>query len=73
MVKITVRPNGPYLIEGDDVLVVDVEGRPYDLARPLKLCRCGHSTKKPFCDATHKRMCWVEDAPLPAPADRPPQ
>jgi CDGSH-type Zn-finger protein len=57
MAKITVRPNGPLIVEGDDVVVVDVEGQPYEIVkRPFKLCRCGHSATKPFCDATHKTI-----------------
>jgi CDGSH-type Zn-finger protein len=51
---ITVRQNGPYRIEGDDVKVVDWNGNEYQVTRrPIALCRCGASRNKPFCDATH--------------------
>jgi CDGSH-type Zn-finger protein len=56
-VKITVRPNGPYRVEGE-VKLVDAEGREWDLTgKPaFSLCRCGASTNKPFCDGTHSKM-----------------
>ena len=39
---ITVRQNGSYLVEGDDVTVVDWNGNEYQIAkRPFSLCRCG--------------------------------
>src|SRR5207247_4015775 len=53
-VKITARPNGPYLVEGDVELYdptgakVDTTGKPR-----VALCRCGHSSSKPMCDGTH--------------------
>ena len=54
MATIKVRQNGPYLVEGDDVTVVDWNGNAYQIAkRPFALCRCGGSTNKPFCDGTH--------------------
>jgi CDGSH-type Zn-finger protein len=57
MTTIKVRHNGPYLIEGDDVTVVDWNGAPYEISRrPVALCRCGASTNKPFCDKTHSRI-----------------
>ena len=57
MVTIRLRKNGPYVVEGDDVRVVDWEGREYVVERrPAALCRCGASTKKPFCDGTHSRI-----------------
>jgi CDGSH-type Zn-finger protein len=56
-VKITVRPNGPYRVEGP-VTLVDAEGREWDLTgKPaFSLCRCGASVNKPFCDGTHSKM-----------------
>jgi CDGSH-type Zn-finger protein len=56
-VKISIRPNGPYLVEGE-VEVVDVNGSPVDTTgRPrIALCRCGGSVTKPFCDGTHSKL-----------------
>jgi CDGSH-type Zn-finger protein len=56
-VKITVRPNGPYRVEGP-VTLVDAEGNEWDLTgKPaFSLCRCGASVNKPFCDGTHSKM-----------------
>jgi len=53
--RIMVVNNGSLRIEGD-FEVVDQEGRPFGLAGRTKvsLCRCGQSSKKPFCDSTHK-------------------
>src|SRR5262249_8465847 len=42
-------------------------------ARPAyKLCRCGQSKKKPYCDNTHARVDFdgTESAPLEPSADR---
>ena len=56
-VKITARPNGPYLVEGDVELYdpagnkVDTTGKPR-----IALCRCGASVTKPFCDGTHSKI-----------------
>jgi 3-phenylpropionate/trans-cinnamate dioxygenase ferredoxin subunit len=60
-VTITVRENGPFVIAGDDMArvrlvdhqgnVVSTEGR-----KAISLCRCGASTKKPFCDGTHSKV-----------------
>jgi 3-phenylpropionate/trans-cinnamate dioxygenase ferredoxin subunit len=58
MATIRVRQDGPYLVEGDGVTLVDWDGgeyRPVNRAR-FALCRCGGSTTKPFCDGTHSRI-----------------
>ena len=60
-IKITVSKDGPYRITGDDVAqvaLVDHEGNPIDLTgkKVISLCRCGASTKKPFCDGTHSKI-----------------
>ena len=56
-VKITIRPNGPYLVEGE-VELIDVNGAKVDTGgqQRIALCRCGASTKKPFCDGTHSKV-----------------
>lgn len=57
-VKITIRPNGPYLVEGDFELV-DVNGSKIDTSSRgprIALCRCGGSVSKPLCDGTHSRI-----------------
>jgi CDGSH-type Zn-finger protein len=56
-VKITIRPNGPYLVEGD-CEVFDVNGNKIDTTgKPrIALCRCGASVTKPFCDGTHSKI-----------------
>jgi len=74
MARIRVRRNGPYLVEGDDVTIVDWEGREYPVERrPFALCRCGGSTKKPFCDGTHSKIGFsaAEAAVGPAAEDKP--
>jgi len=72
MAKITVRKDASLLVEGDDVTVVDWNGKEYPLARrPFTLCRCGASTRKPFCDGTHSRVGFAaaEEA-VPSSTDR---
>ena len=72
-VKITVKTNGPYRIEGA-VKLVDLEGKEWDVsAKPaFSLCRCGHSANKPFCDGTHKTINFVAEDTAPKQAAAPP-
>jgi CDGSH-type Zn-finger protein len=52
---IRLRENGPIVVEGDDAVVVDWNGVAYTIEkRPIALCRCGESSRKPFCDGTHR-------------------
>jgi CDGSH-type Zn-finger protein len=57
-VKITMRPNGPLIVESDQIEITDPTGAMVDTAGQarLALCRCGASTKKPFCDGTHSKI-----------------
>lgn len=80
-VKITVKPNGPYRVEGP-VKLVDAEGHEWDLTgKPaFSLCRCGGSVNKPFCDGTHSKIGFQaaeaavrkEEASHPSHAQVPP-
>ena len=74
MATIKVRQNGSLLVDGDDVKLIDWNGNEYEIAkRPFALCRCGHSTKKPFCDGTHSKIGFqaAEAALGPEAQDRP--
>ena len=64
--QITVRPNGPYLVRGGIPLVrksqvMSEHGEPLTWKKEgdlptgdvYRLCRCGQSKTKPFCDGTH--------------------
>ena len=64
--KITIRPNGPYLVRGNIPLVrksqvMSEHGEPLDWSmdgvlethEAYALCRCGQSKNKPFCDGAH--------------------
>ena len=52
---IQVLPKGPYLITGKFALL-DPSGNKIEAAEKIALCRCGASTKKPFCDGTHSKI-----------------
>jgi len=53
--RITVVNDGSLRVEGD-FEIVDQEGRVFGLAgrQKVTLCRCGQSSRKPFCDSSHK-------------------
>jgi CDGSH-type Zn-finger protein len=55
---ITIRPNGPYRVEGG-VPLEGPEGQPYELKPAYSLCRCGKSSNKPYCDTTQKECGFV--------------
>jgi len=46
-------PGGPLRLQGPFVLA-DASGKPILTGTFAKLCRCGHSQNKPFCDGSHK-------------------
>ena len=75
MTVLRLRRNGPLVVEGDDVTVVDWNGNPYTPAkRPFALCRCGGSSTKPFCDGTHSRVGFAAaEAAVPGSVDKPAQ
>ncbi len=58
-----VRPNGPNVVTGNCGVVTRTGVREMVTA---VLCRCGHSTDKPFCDGAHVRMGFGDPGRLPA-------
>lgn len=52
---ITVAENGPYIVTGPCRLV-DARGAEVPAGATFALCRCGNSSRKPFCDGTHAKI-----------------
>ena len=54
--RISTYDDGPFLVMGP-VVIEDAEGNEYPTEKEtIALCRCGASTKKPFCDGTHSKI-----------------
>jgi CDGSH-type Zn-finger protein len=67
--KITITLNGPYAVEGaislsKQIIETDAEGQSrtwgrgesFEAGASYRLCRCGRSSNKPFCDSTHTKI-----------------
>ena len=53
-VTVELCPGGPLLVRGADS-VLDDDGREVPVTRPVvAVCTCGKSSRKPWCDSTHK-------------------
>jgi CDGSH-type Zn-finger protein len=62
VITVRIRRNGPCVIEGGDVRIVDSDGVEITPSRlPVALCRCGASETKPFCDRSHARIGFCPD------------
>lgn len=67
LTTVYVRPDGPYIVTGDFVL--DARAAPRDGASVV-LCRCGHSTNKPYCDGAHVHVGFVDDGVVPVKSEQ---
>ena len=57
MAEVTIEAtrDGPYLVTGT-IELRDNDGNVVPTRGKTWLCRCGGSTKKPFCDGTHSKI-----------------
>lgn len=53
--KVTPFRNGPLGVEGN-LEICTGTGRTVNRVTKTALCRCGHSTNKPYCDGTHNKV-----------------
>ena len=58
---ISSRPNAMLVVRGP-MIIVGPDGRSKARRNRAALCRCGMSRNKPFCDVTHKKQNFVDDA-----------
>lgn len=54
-VKVTPQPDGCLRLEGN-LEIVSGGGHMVERTQRAFLCRCGHSSSKPWCDGTHKKI-----------------
>lgn len=55
---ITPLTNGPLQVTGNLEICAGT-GRTVDRVTAARLCRCGHSQSKPFCDNSHERVGFI--------------
>jgi CDGSH-type Zn-finger protein len=51
--------SGPLWVRGG-IPLVGADGHAYEVRNRMALCRCGHSSNKPFCDGTHASAHWQD-------------
>ena len=61
--RITCSANGPYLLKGP-LEIRDSHGGStrIEAGKTAALCRCGGSARKPFCDGSHSRIGFSDNA-----------
>jgi len=78
-VRVQVSKNGPYRVSGnlplgEEIIGADSEGnsvawrqgRTFPRQQQYALCRCGHSSHKPFCDGSHAKVGFEGPRPRAA-------
>ncbi len=54
-VEVSPQLDGPLMVRGN-LEIISGTGRVVARQQAAKLCRCGHSSTKPFCDGTHAQV-----------------
>ena len=61
--KIFINPRSGSIRISGDVDFVDAQGNLIKSESNIKLCGCGHSQDKPYCDGSHKEFLAPEPKP----------
>ena len=59
-VEVKVMKDGPLVIKGN-FTIVGSGGNELRQMKMASFCRCGHSSKMPFCDGTHRKIDFSGD------------
>lgn len=57
------KVSGPLWIKGG-IRIESSDGSSYEIRNRVTLCRCGHSTNKPFCDGNHIKFEFQDNMPI---------
>ena len=60
-VTVNIYDNGPYEISGP-ITLKDNDGNEFSVEGDQYLCRCDSSGTKPFCDGTHRKVGFEDQA-----------
>lgn len=60
LLDVRTETNGPLSVRGNLEICAGT-GRTIDRVGGTRLCRCGHSANKPFCDNSHERVGFIAD------------
>ena len=60
--KITIVENGPIIVKAATEVSVRVGADAETKSDAIALCRCGQSSKKPFCDGSHRDVGFEASA-----------
>jgi thiamine pyrophosphate-dependent acetolactate synthase large subunit-like protein/CDGSH-type Zn-finger protein len=58
--RISFEPNGPIIVSGLETFL-NSRSEPIRVRKEIRLCRCGNSQNKPFCDSTHVIVGWSDE------------
>lgn len=58
--SIIVSENGPLVLQGEITIINEADEILFT-GDEVKLCRCGGSSRKPFCDGTHLRIGFIAE------------
>lgn len=53
--KVTIKTNGPIIMQGN-FTITHPDGKVEEIEKMAAFCRCGSSSKKPFCDGAHGKV-----------------
>ncbi|MDR0866288.1 MAG: CDGSH iron-sulfur domain-containing protein [Candidatus Symbiothrix sp.] len=54
------KVSGPIWVKGG-IRIQSADGSSYEIRNRVALCRCGHSSNKPFCDSTHIKVGFTDE------------
>ena len=58
-----IKVSGPIWVKRA-IRIESADGTSYEIRNRVTLCRCGHSSNKPFCDGTHASMEFRDGIPF---------